>query len=108
LARKEATHVAWLQLWFGIAGLVGLGLTVYFAARSARAAGDAAAHTAKAVDVEIRIQHVRHARPGDSQHMSEHRAPERSDYPSGIVDLVRMGAAIAMAACIMAAATFVS
>jgi hypothetical protein len=55
-AAEDATHVAWLQLWFGIAGLVGLGLTVYFAAQSARAAGEAATQTSRAVDVQIRIE----------------------------------------------------
>lgn len=55
-AAEDATHVAWLQLWFGVFGLVGLGLTVYFAAQSARAASVAAQETARSVDVQIRME----------------------------------------------------
>lgn len=53
---QEAARVAWIQLWFGIAGIVGLGLTVFFAAQSARAAGEAAQHTARSVETQIRIE----------------------------------------------------
>jgi hypothetical protein len=55
-AAEDATRVAWIQLWFGLAGLAGLSLTVYFAAQSAKAASEAAQETARAVDVQVRIE----------------------------------------------------
>jgi hypothetical protein len=55
-AAEESAHVAWLQLWFGLAGLGGLLATIYFAGRSARAASDAAVQMAREVDIQIRIE----------------------------------------------------
>lgn len=54
-AAEDATRVAWIQLWFGLGGLGGLLATVYFAAKSASAAADAARETSRSVDVQQRV-----------------------------------------------------
>jgi hypothetical protein len=55
-ATRSQADATWWQVGIGIITVIGLAATVYWAAKTGRAAADAAEHAARAVEVQVRLE----------------------------------------------------